>query len=112
MLSEGMPRLIYVKTPAPDREEKLAEMLARIANADVSYRKFSDAAELERLVLDDLAVLLTERFQTGRTPEPEHQKPAGLKTHVPVSTNRLVGRATEIAEIEELLTGDRRGWSP
>src|SRR6266478_6020488 len=27
LLSEGMPRLIYVKGPAPDREPRLAEML-------------------------------------------------------------------------------------
>ena len=43
MLSEGMPRLIYVKTPAPDRQEELDRMLAGIANAGVSYRKFADA---------------------------------------------------------------------
>ena len=118
MLSEGMPRLIYVKTPAPDRQEELDRMLASIANADVSYRKFADPAELERLVLDDLAVLLTERFQSAREPEPEQPaKPAGLRTHVPISANRLVGRTQEIAEIEELLDGpgaaglpDRAGW--
>ena len=30
LLSAGLPRLLYVKTPAPDREPRLAEMLARI----------------------------------------------------------------------------------
>ena len=29
-LSEGLPRLLYVKTPAPDRDPRLAELLARI----------------------------------------------------------------------------------
>jgi hypothetical protein len=29
-LSAGLPRLLYVKTPAPDREPRLAELLARI----------------------------------------------------------------------------------
>src|SRR6516165_9788580 len=29
-LSAGMPRLIYVKSPAPDREPRLTELLARI----------------------------------------------------------------------------------
>ena len=84
-------------------------MLADIASAGVSYRKFADPDELERLLLDDLAVLLTERFQSAREPEHEHPaKPAGLRTHVPVSANRLVGRTNEIAEIQELLTGDAR----
>ena len=31
-LSAGMPRLIYVKSPAPDREPQLTELLARIRN--------------------------------------------------------------------------------
>jgi hypothetical protein len=30
-LSRGLPRLLYVKEPAPDREPRLAELLARIA---------------------------------------------------------------------------------
>src|SRR5271169_1512379 len=29
-LSGGLPRLIYVKTPAPDREPRLAQLLARM----------------------------------------------------------------------------------
>ena len=63
-LSAGMPRLIYVKSPAPDREPRLAELLARIKDDDsVSYQRFSDPAELQRLVEDDLAVLLSERFE-------------------------------------------------
>src|SRR6267378_4127652 len=63
LLSAGLPRLLYVKTPAPDREPGLAELLARIRNeGSVSYQRFTDAADLQRLVEDDLAVLLSERF--------------------------------------------------
>src|SRR4029077_15274594 len=29
--TEGLPRLLYVKTPAPDREPRLTELLARIS---------------------------------------------------------------------------------
>src|SRR5262249_51189811 len=63
LLSEtaGLPRLLYVKTPAPDREPRLAELLARISN-EASYRLFSTPDELDRLVRDDLATLLSERF--------------------------------------------------
>ncbi len=39
-------------------------MLTRIRDAgDVSYQRFSAAAELQRLVENDLAVLLSERFE-------------------------------------------------
>jgi hypothetical protein len=31
--TEGLPRLLYVKTPAPDREPHLARLLARISSA-------------------------------------------------------------------------------
>ena len=51
VLSAGMPRLIYVKSPAPDREARLAEMLNRIKDSgDVSYQGFSDPEELQSLV--------------------------------------------------------------
>src|SRR6478672_6260401 len=63
LLSAGLPRLLYVKTPAPDREPGLAELLARISDqGDVSYQRFTDAADLRRLVENDLALLLSERF--------------------------------------------------
>src|SRR6516225_2733743 len=62
-LSGGLPRLLYVKTPAPDREPRLADLLSRIReDALASYRSFRTPAELGRLVRDDLAVLLSERF--------------------------------------------------
>jgi hypothetical protein len=60
-LARGMPRLLYVKAPAPDREPRLADLLGSIAR-QVSYRRFATPAELGRLVRDDLAVLLSERF--------------------------------------------------
>src|SRR5262249_14755406 len=60
-LSQGMPRLVYIKAPAPDREPRLADLLARIRQ-QASYRTFRTPAELSRLVRDDLAVLLSERF--------------------------------------------------
>src|ERR1700758_1224632 len=42
----GLPRLLYVKTPAPAREPRLEELLARIEDdGGVSYQRFTDAAE-------------------------------------------------------------------
>jgi Domain of unknown function (DUF4062) len=44
-LSAGLPRLIYVKGPAPDRVPRLTELLARIRDGgEVSYQHFSDPA--------------------------------------------------------------------
>ncbi len=63
--SRRLPRLLYVKTPAPDREPRLAELLSQIEN-EASYRLFRTPAELARLVRDDLATLLSERFVSDR----------------------------------------------
>src|SRR5881397_2296701 len=53
-LSGHRPKLIYVKAPAPDREARLKELLARIRNDDtVSYKPFTTAAELSELVEND-----------------------------------------------------------
>src|SRR5262249_45688362 len=66
-LGADLPRLIYVKSPAPEREPRLARMLARIRDdADVSYQHFSDPGQLRGLVENDLAVLLSERFQAAQ----------------------------------------------
>ena len=75
-LARGMPRLLYVKAPAPGREPRLADLLGRIAG-QVSYRTFGTPAELGRLVRDDLAVLLSERFTAGRRPGPRRAGIAG-----------------------------------
>ena len=49
-LSGGLPRLLYVKGPAPDREPRLADLLARIREgSSASYRHFRTPVELGRL---------------------------------------------------------------
>src|ERR1700684_3144432 len=45
LLSAGLPRLIYVKSPAPERESRLAEILNRSrGDGGVSYQHFSACA--------------------------------------------------------------------
>ena len=62
-LANGLPLLIYVKTSEEAPEPKLEALLERIRNDDrASYKGFSDHVELEELVADDLALLLSERF--------------------------------------------------
>jgi Domain of unknown function (DUF4062) len=57
----ALPRLLYVKAPAPDREPRLAELLARITReGSDSYRYFRTAGELGREeAIDEVAGLLT-----------------------------------------------------
>jgi predicted ATPase/class 3 adenylate cyclase len=62
-LAAGKPMLLYLKHPAPEREPGLTAMIDSIQTAGtVSYRHFGTARELERLLTDDLAVLLSETF--------------------------------------------------
>jgi predicted ATPase len=107
-LSSFLPRLLYVKGPAPDREPRLAGLLARIREeASVSYRRFQTPAELARLVRDDLAALLSERFaaasgQAGAPAPPSQAAARGLRP-LPVSMTSLVGREQAIDEVAGLL---------
>jgi hypothetical protein len=62
-LAAGKPMLLYLKRPAPEQEPRLAAMIDGIRTAGtVSYRTFATPRELERLLADDLAVLLSESF--------------------------------------------------
>ena len=65
-LSAGLPRLLYVKEPAPGRDPQLARLLDRIKQeSTVSFRVFGGPAELGRLVREDLAALLSDRFASA-----------------------------------------------
>ncbi len=102
-LSGGLPRLLYVKGPAPDREPRLADLLARIREeASASYRHFRTPGELGRLVRDDLAVLLSERFAVGgQAAAPSPASGRGPRP-LPVSTTSLLGRERDIEEVAGL----------
>ena len=102
-LSGGRPRLVYIKAPAPERQERLDLLLGRIEADDrASYRRFASAEELEQLVKDDLMVLLTERFEATGVP---HQQGAARRapTAPPVPVTPTVGRVPAITEVQRLL---------
>jgi predicted ATPase len=102
-LSAGLPRLIYVKSPAPERDPRLTQMLARIRDeGDVSYQHFSEPAGLQQLVENDLAVLLSERFEMTRSGEGAADE-AALAGAVPVPVTPLLGREQEAAAVEDLV---------
>ena len=117
-LSRDLPRLLYIKAPAPDRDPRLADLLGRIRR-EASYRTFAAPAELSRLVRDDLAVLLSERFAAAGTaaqpptaipaptadlvPAPSPKTAVGGSRALPVSTTSLIGRERAIDEVARLI---------
>ncbi len=97
--SEGMPRLLYVRRSAPGRDPRLAELITRVqAEGGASTTPYDDPEELGRLVADDLAVLLTERFSAG-TPAAAGSAPGWL----PTPTAPMVDRADELRLVTGLL---------
>lgn len=118
-LSGELPRLVYVKSPAPAREERLEALLDRIrADDQVSYKSFSDPEELERLLREDLAVLLGERFlHGGWGPEPATDvdapavrpvEPRPPTAPLPRPLTDLVGRDAVVGDVVELLRSGTR----
>jgi predicted ATPase/class 3 adenylate cyclase len=68
-LAKGKPMLLYLKRPAPEQEPRLSELIDAIrASGVVSYRSFTTPKELERLLAEDLAVLLSEHFRSTLVP--------------------------------------------
>src|SRR6266699_792060 len=98
-LAGAKPKLIFVKTPAPEREPRLQALLDRIRSEDAaSYQKFATPEELRERIANDLALLLTERF----TSPPETSVPARLAP-LPVPRSRLIDREQERAQAQALL---------
>jgi predicted ATPase len=96
-LAAGMPRLLYVKVPAPGMEPGLERMLDGIrAEGAAAYKKFTDAGELRELVAADLATMLAERFSG---PDRDGRWPA-----IPSPVTALVGRDADVAALTRMLT--------
>ncbi len=96
-LARGKPKLLYIKEPAFDREERLRVLIRRIEDeAGPAYRTFSTVEELGRIVRDDLALLLTERFHAS-TDERDQ------RSELPARTTSFVGRDHEVNEVSRLV---------
>ena len=110
-LSGDKPKLIYIKSAAPDREPRLKELLDRVESDGVSYKPFSTAAELRGLIQDDLAMLLTERFDQGRPPRTSAVTSPLALTATPnnltTQLTRFIGREHELEETKTLLLNAR-----
>jgi predicted ATPase len=100
LLAGDRPKLLYIKTPAPHREPRLTALIERIwTQSGVSTTPYRDAEQLGELLADDLAVLLTERFDAVRAPGPE-----GLESGpLPRPTTPIIGREHEVEVVLGLL---------
>ncbi|MET0326925.1 MAG: DUF4062 domain-containing protein [Ilumatobacteraceae bacterium] len=106
--SGAMPRLMYVKAPAPDREPRLTGLISELqTDGTISYRTFTTPHELDRLVRDDLALLLSERFaSSARAVEPASAEPSAVGRggrSLPATSTSLIGRDDDIAAVRQLL---------
>ena len=76
-------------------------MLDRLRDEDTtSYKSFHDRDELRDLILDDLAILLTERFDGVAAGQPVEQ-PA--RHNLPAQTSTFLGRGAELRDLHNLL---------
>lgn len=112
VLSARIPRLLYLKSPAPDRERRLSELIERMQSEDsASYRHFETPDELARLVQDDLAILLSERFEaTNARPATAQatEQPSRSVSPPPLPPTPTLGRDRDIEAVAELLRGGTR----
>jgi len=94
------PRLIYVREPSPDRDPRLSDLLDRIkGGGQTSYKSFRSSSELPGLIEQDLALLLSERF--------EGQALGTVQgTNVPTPASSFIGREREVRAVRELIERD------
>jgi predicted ATPase len=100
LLAGAKPKLVYVKR-SDKREDRLNAMLDRIrARGDVSYKAFSTVDEIEQLVTDDLALLLSESLIAPPAPAPR------ADVALPADSSPFVGRDQELADVGALMNHD------
>ncbi len=103
-LAGEIPRLLYIKEPAAEREDRLGTLFEDFASDDrASYKRFATPEELAGYVANDLALLLTERFESSST---DHD--ARIASDTPVPGTDIIGRQSEVERVvEQLGRGDR-----
>ena len=101
-LSGSKAKLIYIKSPAPEREPQLKDLLNRIRDDDhASYKSFETPSELRKLIENDLMILLSERFEP--TQVALEGLPGADKHNLPAPRSSFVGREREILEVKRAL---------
>jgi len=102
--SEYLPRLIYVKEPSAQREQRLIGLLDQMRSSGrVSYKSFSTPKELEKIVADDLAILISERFYSEEKSGYVQSEYKKTHTNLPQQLLPIIGRENDIREIVSLV---------
>lgn len=104
-LAGDKPRLIYIRLGSEkERESGLVRLIADIkADDQISYQKFTTPQELEELVLNDLALLLSERFSHDGVAAPGIAEGKDRMRRLPLLRGPSYGRETDLARLKELL---------
>lgn len=101
--SGTMPKLIYIKKSNGTRDQRLTDLLHRIQQDDkVSYKTFTNAGELSNLIVNDLAVLLTERFNLTIQNKISTSEFKSFHS-IPAVPNVLIGREKNVEEVTAML---------
>ncbi|MEV0716569.1 DUF4062 domain-containing protein [Asanoa sp. NPDC050611] len=106
----AIPRLLYVKSPAPARDPALNRMIEKIkTDGHSAYKRFTDADDLRELVLADLATLLAERFDGRRPGSGIGAGTGGTHAAPPAPATGLLGRDDDLERIvHDVAAEDRR----
>ena len=100
-LAGNLPKLIYIKKSNGTREDRLSQLLKRIQEDDkVSYKNFSTTEELGNLIINDLAVLLTERFNMTLQNKLGRSR---SNYSIPSAPNEIIGREVCLKHISEMI---------
>lgn len=106
------PKLIYVKKSA-ERQPQLNGLLADIEKSETAcYQAFSDAAELQKLIENDLSVLMSEIFenalldnkQSTRTAQEISEITHHKLVELPHIRSEIYGRDEDLQKVSELIT--------
>ena len=103
--SNSLPRLLYIKEPAPERDSRLTSLIQTIRSQGITYRRFATPEELGDLIQDDLAILFSERFNGQMTVDPKYLEPleappsVSRTVHLPPVQRALIGRGGMLDEI-------------
>lgn len=111
-LARSLPKLIYIKETTERREPRLDDLLSRIRDDDTaSFKYFADANELGKLLEDDLATLLAERFDLSR--RAVGQAPSGQpdadgaavppRRALAAPLTQLIGRESEVEAVVRMV---------
>ena len=105
-LSEGMPRLMYVREPAPGRDPRLSALLDALPPHE-HVEVFTTPEELEVAVRRGVAALLADRFDNDLD-EPGTASPADAAPAAALGVlqpaNPIIGRDAEVALTIQWLT--------